>query len=134
MRAAKLEKLSESPAGVPWAMHLNAVALEEPDRLLRNLTGAIVSSGGWVLSRSAADTGAVNLLFEFERLACVDIYSGLVAAGLELSRSAHLRFTELCQCTRSAREGCGTEIASIELEIHTYPLKKALETHASPAG
>jgi hypothetical protein len=61
------------------------------------------------------------MLFEFERQACVDIYGVLVAAGLELSPSGHIRFTELCQCTRSLQRECGTEIASVDLEIQTYP-------------
>jgi hypothetical protein len=51
----------------------------------------------------------------------VDIYSVLIAAGLELSPSGHMRFTELCQCTRSQQRDCGSEIASIDLEVQTYP-------------
>jgi hypothetical protein len=51
----------------------------------------------------------------------VDIYSVLIAAGLELSQQAHIRFTELCQCTRNQRRDCGAEIASVDLEIHTFP-------------
>jgi hypothetical protein len=54
----------------------------------------------------------------------------LVAAGLELSQSGHIRFTELCQCTRSHQADCGTEIASIDLEIRTFPPEL---THASGA-
>ena len=61
------------------------------------------------------------MLFEFERQACVDIYSVLIAAGVELSRSGHISFTELCQCTRSQKRDCGSEIASVDLEIRTYP-------------
>lgn len=132
MRVAMLEKDVESQAGVGWAMHLQAIALEAPDRLLRNLTDAIVSCGGWVLSRSASDTGTVTILFEFERLACVDVYSGLVGVGLELSRTGHLRFTELCQCTRSSGQDRESEIASIELEIRTYPQDRASRTHTPP--
>ncbi len=63
------------------------------------------------------------MLFEFERQACVDIYSVLIAAGLELSQSGHIRFTELCQCTRNHHHDCGTEIASIDLEIQTFPVE-----------
>jgi hypothetical protein len=62
------------------------------------------------------------MLFEFERHACVDIYSVMIAAGLELSQAGHIRFTELCQCTRSHLRECGTEIASIDLEIQTVPV------------
>ena len=106
---------------IPWAMQMKAVSTEEPSRLVRCLTGAILGCGGWVLSRGANDTGMVNMLFEFERQACVEIYSILIAAGLELSPNGHLRFTELCQCTRSQQRDCGTEIASIDLEVQTYP-------------
>jgi hypothetical protein len=47
----------------------------------------------------------------------------MIAAGLELSQSGHIRFTELCQCTRSHQQECGSEIASIDLEIQTFPVE-----------
>jgi hypothetical protein len=113
---------------VPWAMEMKAVSIEEPSRLVQTLTGAILGCGGWVLSRGANDTGMVSMLFEFERKACVDIYSLLIAAGLELSQSGHIRFTELCQCTRNQGNECGTEIASVDLEIQTFPVEMAQGT------
>ncbi|HUD76022.1 MAG TPA: hypothetical protein VMQ76_13200 [Terracidiphilus sp.] len=108
---------------IPWAMQMKAVSIEEPSRLVQSLTGAILGCGGWVLSRGASDTGTVNMLFEFERQACVEIYSVMIAAGLELSQSGHIRFTELCQCTRSHQQDCGTEIASVDLEVQTFPVE-----------
>ncbi len=108
---------------IPWAMQMKAISIEDPSRLVQTLTGAILGCGGWVLSRGANDTGLVNMLFEFERQACVEIYSLLIAAGLELSQSGHIRFTELCQCTRNHQHDCGTEIASIDLEIQTFPVE-----------
>jgi hypothetical protein len=106
----------------PWVMQINAVSAVEPGRLVRILTGGILGCGGWVLSRAANDTGRVNLLFEFERQTCLDIYTVLIASGVELARTGHSRFTELCQCTRLGPETCGGEIASIDLEIQTYAL------------
>ena len=108
---------------IPWAMQMKAISIEEPSRLVQALTGAILGCGGWVLSRGANDTGTVSMLFEFERQACVDIYSVMIAVGLELSQSGHIRFTEFCQCTRSHPQDCGTEIASIDLEIQTFPVE-----------
>jgi hypothetical protein len=102
-------------------MQINAISVEEPSRLVQTLTGAILGCGGWVLSRGANDTGTVTILFEFERQACVEIYSMLIASGLELSQSGHIRFTEFCLCTRSHQKDCGTEIASIDLEVQTFP-------------
>lgn len=95
--------------------------MEEPSRLVKMLTGGILGCGGWVLSRGASDSGVVNLLFEFERQACLDIYSVLIASGLELNQNGHIRFTELCQCTRSHQQECGCEIASVDLEVQTVP-------------
>ncbi len=105
---------------IPWAMQMKAVSVEEPARLIQALTGAILGCGGWVLSRGANDTGTICMLFEFERQSCVDIYSVLIGAGLELSQNGHIRFTELCQCTRNSRRDCGSEIASVDLEIQTF--------------
>jgi hypothetical protein len=102
-------------------MQMKAVSVEDPSRLVQTLTGAILGCGGWVLSRGANDTGKVSMLFEFERQDCIDIYSVMVAAGLELSQNGHVRFTELCQCTRNHPKDCGTEIASVDLEVQTYP-------------
>ncbi len=108
-------------ANFPWALEMKAVSHVEPSRLVCTLTGAILGCGGWVLSRGASDTGIINMLFEFERQACVDIYSVLIAAGIELSQTGHIRFTELCQCTRHHQRDCGSEIASVDIEIQTFP-------------
>lgn len=107
--------------GTRWAMEMKAVSLVEPSHLVRNLTGAILGCGGWVLSRGSSESGLVNVLFEFERQACVDIYGVLIAAGVELSQTGHVRFTELCQCTRNHHRDCRAEIASIDLEVQTFP-------------
>ena len=133
VRYAMPETKAGREMSIPWALHMNAISAEEPSRLVRLLTGAILGCGGWVLSRSASDTGTVNMLFEFERQACVDIYSVLVAAGVELSQSGHIRFTELCQCTRNQRRRCDGEIASIELEIQTLVAEAAPHCNAPAA-
>jgi hypothetical protein len=112
-------------AALPWAIQMQAVAADEPRRLVQILTGAILGCGGWVLSRSTNDAGMVEMVFEFERHACVDIYTILIAAGIDLSRSAHMRFTELCQCSRLRTPECDAEIASIELEIQTFAADSA---------
>lgn len=114
-----------------WALQMRATTMEEPMRLIHNLTGAILGNGGWVLSRGANDSGTINMLFEFERLCCVDMYTVLIAAGLELSQLAHLRFTELCQCTRSHFDDIGGEIVSVDLEIHSYWMEDSVMRHGS---
>jgi hypothetical protein len=119
---------------IPWALEMKAISIEEPSRLVQRLTGAILASGGWVLSRGANDSGTVTMLFEFERQTCVEIYSLLIAAGLELSQNGHVRFTELCQCTRNHQRDCGTEIASVDLEIQTIPTEMVHGVSADEAA
>jgi hypothetical protein len=116
---------AERTISIPWALQMKAISIEEPSHLVQTLTGAILGCGGWVLSRGANETGTITMLFEFERQACVDIYSVLIASGLELSQNGHIRFTELCQCTCNHTQDCGTEIASIDLEIQTFPVEMA---------
>jgi hypothetical protein len=117
---------------MPWALEIQAVSAVEPSDLVRTLTGAILGCGGWVLTRSTTDSGRVSILFEFERAACVEIYTAVIACGIELSRNGHIRMTEFCQCTRNHLSVCGTQIASIELEIQTSPLKTAANN--APGG
>jgi len=118
-----------------WALQMRATTMEEPARLIQTLTGAILGTGGWVLSRGANDAGLINMLFEFERQSCVDMYTVLIAVGLELSQLSHLRFTELCQCTRSHHHDCGSEIVSIDLEIVSHPIEaSAPRRSTSEAG
>jgi hypothetical protein len=111
---------------------MRAISREEPSRAVKSLTGAILSCGGWVLSRSASDTGLVDILFEFERQSCLEIYSVLIAVGLELSQGAHIRFTELCQCTRMVRKDHSDEIVSIDLEVQTSPISGASDDSHQP--
>lgn len=131
MRQASIIRDPLQSVGIPWALEMKAISREEPGRLVKSLTRAILACGGWVLSRSANGTGLIEILFEFERSACLEIYSILIATGLELSQGAHVRFTELCQCTRLLRKDCGTEIVSVDLEIRTFP-REANLTPSTP--
>jgi hypothetical protein len=123
MRKASTFRDPLQPGVIPWALQMRAISRDEPSRAVKSITGAILGCGGWVLSRSASDTGLIDILFEFERRSCLEIYSILIAAGLELSQGAHIRFTELCQCTRMVRQECRDEIVSIDLEVQTSPVE-----------
>jgi hypothetical protein len=125
MRQAQDFDDPQQSSAIPWALQMQAISRGEPGRTVRTLTGAILACGGWVLSRSESDSGLIEILFEFERRACLEIYSILIAAGLELTQAAHVRYTELCQCTRMMKRECHEEIVSIDLEVQTSPLSEA---------
>ena len=132
MKQALTVRDAHVPGIIPWALQMRSISREDPERVVRSVTGAILGCGGWVLSRSASDEGLIDILFEFERQSCLEIYSILIAAGVELSQSAHIRFTELCQCTRLVRKDCSEEIVSIDLEIQTFAMNEGKDL-AAPA-
>ena len=106
---------------IPWALQMRAISGDEPGRLVQTLTGAILGCGGWVLSRGATDTGLVNMLVEFERHSCIDIYTVLIASGIELSKKGHVRFTELCQCTRMGTQNAMRRLRALTLRSKHFP-------------
>ena len=103
----------------PWTLELKATSPAPPAQLIQTLSDSILGVGGWILSRSYDATGKVALIIEFERHACLDIYSLLLAAGLELGTNDHMWLNNLCRCTQDRIHACGKEVACIELEILT---------------
>ncbi len=108
---------------VDWDLRLTANCADDPYRVMRFLTGAVLTCGGWVLSRSMPGSDTVEMSFEFARSASLEVYSMLIAAGLELSREAHISMTELCQCTKDLLATKGFDVARVRLLILAAPLE-----------
>lgn len=99
-----------------WMLRLSALSVHEPARLLHFLSGTVLGCGGWVLSRSCSDRD-VLMNFEFERSGCLEMYTALVGAGLELSQNSHRGLTELCHCTKYQGGFVAGETVTVELEV-----------------
>jgi hypothetical protein len=110
-----------------WDLKVSASSIQEPQRLLRFLSGAINGCGGWILSRNCSCAGVVQLNFEFERGICIEIYTAMIASGLSLSPRSHLRLTELCQLTHCLSESWWSDIAAVELVVRTDQLSAPLD-------
>jgi hypothetical protein len=113
----------EAEEFVDWDLRLTATCADDPQRLMRFLTGAVLSCGGWVLSRSMPGSDTAEISFEFARNATLEIYSTLIAAGLELSREAHVSMTELCQCTKDLLATKALDVARIRLLVLSAPIE-----------
>jgi hypothetical protein len=119
---------------VDWDLRLTATCAEDPRRLMRFLTGAVLGCGGWVLSRSLPGSDTVEISFEFARGVSLEIYSMLISAGLELSRDAHISMTELCQCTKNLLATKAFDVARIRLLILAAPMEnKGSKNNQPPA-
>lgn len=112
-----------------WNLKLTALSADEPERLVRYLTGALLACGGWILTRSTQGNQAAELDFEFARASCVEIYSVLVATGLDLSRNSHLQLAELCHCTKNLIETRAFEIVRVDLVVYHTASKAGLEEY-----
>lgn len=112
-----------------WNLKLTALSADDPERLVRYLTGALLACGGWILARSTQGTEGAELDFEFARATCVEIYSILVATGLELSRNSHLQLAELCHCTRNLIASHAFDIVRVDLVIYHATSKAGLEEY-----
>lgn len=108
---------------VDWDLRLTATCASDPQRPIRFLTGAVLSCGGWILSRSTPGSDTAEISFEFARGASLEIYSVLIAAGLELSREAHISMTELCQCTKDLLATKAFDVARVRLLVLAAPLE-----------
>ena len=105
-----------------WHLLMVGTSPDEPERTDRFLAGAILSCGGWILnSRTTSDT-CTELDFEFLRANCVEIYSVLVASGVELSADGHQRMTELCQCTQYLLASKSYDVVRMHLTVFSSSL------------
>jgi hypothetical protein len=102
-----------------WMLKLTALSADDPQRLVRFLSGVLLACGGWILTRSTQGNELAEMDFEFARAACVEIYAALIASGLDLSRDSHRQMAELCHCTRNLLESRAFEVARIDLVIYS---------------
>jgi hypothetical protein len=100
-----------------WELNLAALCSDDAARTVRFLTGAVMACGGYVLSRRFDTEQTAAIEFEFIRATCVEMYSVLIAAGLELTAQSHVVMSTLCQCTRETLEMTASDPVRVELVI-----------------
>ena len=101
-----------------WNLMLVATTEARPAPMLEGLSRAITACGGWVLSHGSVSENCADIDFEFPRTQCIEVYSLLVAMGVELSLEAHQQLTGLCHCTRQLGEGAASAAARVHLSVY----------------
>lgn len=86
--------LAENSCGCVIEVH--CVSLEERGALLQRLYKALVACGCCAVSYKRFGARALQYTFEVELAAMLELYCGLVQAGLEMSEVSHRALTELC--------------------------------------
>ncbi len=101
-----------------WNLMLVATSAASPELLLDRLSSVVVACGGWVLSKGAVSERCADMDFEFPRARCIDIYSLLIAVGVELDAEAHRQMTGLCHCTQHVDDGSQSAAARVNLSLY----------------
>jgi hypothetical protein len=83
------------------SLDIQGFSYEDRYDLLPAFTSALVECGGWILDRKILSSATVEFRLEIQLRAIVDLYSSLLAAGLQLTRAAHLGLTHLCTCHKN---------------------------------
>lgn len=96
---------------------LRAFSVDDQRDLLQSLSLLLVTSGGWLLKHRRPSQGILQVIFEFQRSAAVDIYVMLVSLGLELTANSHKALTGFCQRTVDLPAAQTMLVAVCELEI-----------------
>ncbi len=97
---------------------LQAFSYQDRQGLLPVLTSAFTHCGGWVLERRTTSASTMEFRLEIQLQAVVELYSSLIAAGVELTRGAHDTLTALCTSHRHI-DGVApaTQVLTIRLEL-----------------
>jgi hypothetical protein len=106
------------PAADSRNLLLQSFSYEGRRVILPALADAMTHCGCWLLERKVVSLSQLEYIFEVQQRAVLDLYSGLIGAGLELTRASHLELTGLCgllkhDLTAAARR----RIVHVQLEI-----------------
>ena len=92
---------SMSPMTSMTSLEIQSFSYDERSGVLPGLITSLADCGGWVLDRRTLSPSMIELKIEVQLRSILDLYSSIVAAGLELTRSSHIALTDLCTCRRN---------------------------------
>src|ERR1700729_1891630 len=100
------------------SLDIQGFSYEERHGLLPSLTSAFADCGGWILDRKTISATTMEFRLEIQLRAVVDLYSSILASGLDLPRGGPLGLPPLCTCRKNlaAPSDLG-QVVSIRLEI-----------------
>jgi hypothetical protein len=100
------------------SLDIQGFTFEQRNNLLPDLTAAFSNCGGWILDRKTLSANNIEFRVELQLRAVLELYAAIVGTGVELTRSGHDSFTELCTRRKHLRVTAELgQIVGIRLEI-----------------
>lgn len=75
---------------------LHGHSYDDHRNIVPALLDALAACGCWVLDQKALSPTQTELYFEVQLRCAFELYSGLLSAGVELTRDSHTRMNGLC--------------------------------------
>jgi hypothetical protein len=77
-------------------IELRGLTYDDHKDLVPDLIETMSASGCWLLDRRAISSTHTELHFELQLRSVFELYSGLLASGIDLTRDSHTRMKSLC--------------------------------------
>ena len=105
--------------GDMYPVELRCHSYEDHRAIVPELLDILASLGCWVLEQRALSSTQTELCFEVQLRTAFELYGGLLAAGLELTRDSHLRMSGLCTLRgHNPRQARRRRVVTIRLELN----------------
>jgi hypothetical protein len=119
------------------SIDIQTFSYEERAAVLPQLTTSFVDCGGWILDRKTLSPTTIQFRIEIQLRSVLDLYTAILAAGVELTRAAHLALQDLCTCRQHLRSSVELgQVIALRIEISfldDVTLHSLLSTIAPPA-
>ena len=93
-----LDPISRGSMADTPSLDLQGFCYQGSEIALPALNLACTDSGAWILERNDLETDLVEYRIEVQLNGILELYSNLVANGVELTRMAHAALSNLCTC------------------------------------
>jgi hypothetical protein len=98
-------------------LDVRGYSYEDRGAILPALAEALAASGCWLHGRKAVSLAQMEYYFDLPLRSAVDLYSGLVGCGLELTRDSHAELTGLCTLRHNPRAQPLGRVIGVRLEV-----------------
>ena len=108
-----------SLAGEEPRIELRGHSYDEHRKIVPAVLESMASCGCWVLQQRALSPTMTELCVEVQLRSVYELYSGLIAAGVELNRASHTRMASLCTVRDyNPRQAKRRRVISVRLELN----------------
>jgi hypothetical protein len=102
-----------------YSLDLRCHSYDDHRVIVPALLDTLASLGCWILEQKALSPTLTELSFEVQLRTAFELYGGLLAAGLELTRDSHIRMTGLCTLRgHNPRHAKRRRIVTVRLELN----------------